>query len=242
MANAILTFHSIDDSGSVVSFPRRLLEELLDGLSDCPVPVVPLAEIRQHNRAVALTFDDGFRNFFTDALPLLESRRMPATVFLVSAYCGLNNSWPGQSKNVPILPLMNWAEVREAAERGVNFGSHTVTHPQLSNADVEVANRELRDSKRRIEDELQRSVTEFAYPYGKVSARDLLSKWGYRIAVTTDLRYVNPDSNPLLLPRLDSYYLKESRAGSSLFEWQTVARLGIRRFLRQVGSRLREDG
>src|SRR6266849_249117 len=110
MANArsaILTYHSIDDSGSVISISAKELEHNLDSLANSSIPVVPLGAVGQRPGSVALTFDDGFRNFSTTAARVLERYGFPATIFLVSGFCGRDNQWPGQSSSVPVLPLMD---------------------------------------------------------------------------------------------------------------------------------------
>src|SRR6202043_11676 len=95
--SAILTYHSLDDSGSVISVPPALFRRQMDFLAASGIPVVPLNEVMKRPGSVAITFDDGFRNFADHAVPVLERHRLPATVFVVSRYCGLTNDWPSQS-------------------------------------------------------------------------------------------------------------------------------------------------
>ena len=164
--SAILTYHSLDDRGSVISVAPELFRRQMEWLAGAGIPVVPLAAIRNTPGAVALTFDDGFVNFFEHALPLLARHRFPATVFVVSGRCGHRNRWDQKMKGIPDLELMGWSELASAAAAGVTVGAHTVTHPfltALQDADLE---RELALCRATIEDRMGRPVESFAYPYG----------------------------------------------------------------------------
>ena len=240
-SSAILTFHSLDESGSVISYRPAAFERLLEELAGARIPVVPLSEVSARPGSVALTFDDAFANFHQVALPLLERHRMPATVFVVTDYCGRDNNWPLQSKQVPILPLMSWDQLRDAAERGVTIGSHTVSHPNLAKLEPGAAiRRELRQSRERIEQEIGRPADTFAYPYGGVpSGLAELGESGYRWAVTTELRYAKPDDQWLTLPRLDSYYLKKPAVAATLFGRRCRANLGLRHLVRTLRGLVR---
>src|SRR5580693_5435107 len=138
--SAILTYHSLDDSGSVISIPPALFRGQMEFLAESGIPVVPLDQVMQRPGSVAITFDDGFRNFADEALPVLERHRFPATVFVVSRYCGGMNNWPSQSAaKVPCLPLLSWAQLRDFPDL-IAVGAHTATHPDLTRlADSECA-------------------------------------------------------------------------------------------------------
>jgi peptidoglycan/xylan/chitin deacetylase (PgdA/CDA1 family) len=240
LTSAILTFHSLDDSGSVISYPPAAFVRLIEQIAARGSSFVPLAEIQRRPRSVAITFDDAFRNIYDTALPLLERRGIPATIFVVSDYCGRTNAWPGQPRRIPVLPLMSWTEIREAASRGATIGSHSVSHPYLSTIGSSSLEHELSTSRRAIEDHLGTSVTEFAYPYGAVPAdRQALENAGYSCAITTRLRYVHPDDPPLLLPRLDAYYFRNPERLPNLFALPARAWLASRRFLRELRSAAR---
>src|SRR4051812_41291799 len=117
--SAIIMFHSLDASGSVLSTAPDRFRDQMDWLANSGIPVAPLAESTNVPGSIALTFDDGFRSFLQHGLPILERRRFPATVFVVSGFCGRNNRWPGQNPAAPELELMSWSEVREAAAHGI---------------------------------------------------------------------------------------------------------------------------
>src|SRR5215813_12064633 len=92
--SAIFTYHSLDHTGSVISVRPDDFRRQMEALAASSVKVVALPQIRKHPDAVAITFDDGFGNFTEHALPVLERLRLPATVFVISGYCGGRNNWP----------------------------------------------------------------------------------------------------------------------------------------------------
>ena len=117
--SSILTYHSVDTANSVISIAPKKFREQMTCLVEMGIPVVPLAEIRSAAGSVALTFDDGFRNFFEHALPALQEYNFPATVFAVSGYCAKQNAWPSQTPEVPALDLMSWSELEQISKAGV---------------------------------------------------------------------------------------------------------------------------
>jgi peptidoglycan/xylan/chitin deacetylase (PgdA/CDA1 family) len=155
-------------------------------------------------RTAAITFDDGYRDFLTDAVPILKQHDFTATVYLPTAYIGAQ---PLRFKGKDCL---TWAEVRELHAEGVRFGSHTVTHPQLWEATDEAAADEVRRSKEIIEEKLGAPVTSFSYPYAfpehdsefKKRMRELLHQSGYRHGVSTIIGRADHRSDQFFLRRL----------------------------------------
>ena len=127
-------------------------------------------------RGVHVTFDDAYRDVL-DALPLLEDLGLPATVFVCSSYAddgrplAVAELADDAAAHPEALATMTWEDLREIAERGVEIGSHTVSHPHLTQITDGELDRELRDSKARIEDMLGRPARILAYPYGEHDAR-----------------------------------------------------------------------
>lgn len=126
--------------------------------------------------AVHVTFDDAYTSVEA-ALPVLERLRIPATVFACSQYAA-----DGRPLDVPELAheaalhpqelaTMDWDALRALAERGVEVGSHTVSHPRLTTLGDEELRRELVASRERLEDELGRPCRYLAYPYGDEDGR-----------------------------------------------------------------------
>jgi peptidoglycan/xylan/chitin deacetylase (PgdA/CDA1 family) len=140
-------------------------------------------------RGVHVTFDDAYRDVL-DVLPLLDELRLPTTVFACSAYA--ENGRPlavpelaADAETIPdALATMDWDTLRDIAGRGVEIGSHTVTHAHLTQLSDDELDRELRDSRSRIEDELGRPVRLLAYPYGEhdVRVQAAARRAGYTVA------------------------------------------------------------
>ena len=116
-------------------------------------------------KALALTFDDGYADFLDNVLPVLERHHFAATVFLVADRVGRTNAWDARHGDPP-RTLLGWEEAAGLAARGIEIGSHARTHrflPDLSGPELE---EEIRGSKEMIEDRLGRAVRFFSYPHG----------------------------------------------------------------------------
>jgi peptidoglycan/xylan/chitin deacetylase (PgdA/CDA1 family) len=232
---------------------------------------------------VVLTFDDGYRNNYTHAFPILKKYDVPATIFLATDYIDTNqllyydklawilyktvstpdiatlvkydiapeisgeierffNStssarfnilrslaarlkmfpsknredildrlakvckikiWPGDGERA----MLSWKEVKEMSEHGISFGSHTKSHPVLSSISASEAQKEIVESKRAIEEKIQKPVTIFAYPYGKKESYTdniikILINEGFKYACSSNVGAEQyPLKAPLMLKR-----------------------------------------
>ena len=117
-------------------------------------------------KPMILTFDDGYRDNFTHAFPLLKKFAFPAVIFLVTDRQRRTNFWDADE---PQEPLMCDAEIREMSAAGIEFGSHTVSHADLTCCSEEELRRELSDSKKTLEELLGKKIASLAYPYGRVN-------------------------------------------------------------------------
>jgi peptidoglycan/xylan/chitin deacetylase (PgdA/CDA1 family) len=228
---AILTYHSIDETGSVISIGERSFRRHVAWLAEGHVRVVPLEEITSvppDQDAVAITFDDGLASFGAIAAPLLLQHGLPVTLFVVTDAVGSSNVWRGrQDPGIPVQPLLDWAQLGALQEAGVQLAAHTCTHPRLTALEGDSLEREIVASKQRLARELGVDAKTFAYPYGAVSpaARDVVART-FHFGCTTRLAALAPEEDPAMLPRLDSYYL---RSPDALDGW------GSRRFRMRLG-------
>ena len=240
----ILTYHSIDDSGSVISVGPSAFRAHMQALRDRGFTGIALGRLLDAwergaalpPRPVVLTFDDAFRNFAEAARPVLESCGFAATVFAVAGRCGGTNDWPGQLPSVPRLPLLSAAQLRELAAAGFEIGSHGLTHAALDGLAAAEADRELVESKRALEDAVGRAVDLLAYPYGRAGAAVRpIAAAHYRAACGVVLAAARTGDDRHALPRIDAYYLRRPR----VFRMLGTPLGGAYLTLRAAGRRVR---
>ncbi len=238
---AVLTYHSIDESGSPVSvapaaFTRhlawltsgRVVVSRLDALAAAP------ATDDDPRPRVAITFDDGFVNFASWAWPRLRDAGLPATVFLVSGHMGGTNVWGGRPvRGIPALPLMSWSDAAACAAEGAEIGAHSRTHPHLPELAVATAREEMDGGRQDLCNRLGVPVTSFAYPYGAVSPGVVAAAAAiFEIACTTEHRELAAGDTRHRLPRLDMFYFQAPDAlrdwGSAAFRRRVTARRTLR--------------
>ena len=153
-------------------------------------------------RAVVLTFDDGYENFYEYAFPVLRRYRFPGIVYLIAGLIGRNSEWfAAEGRDAP--PLMSADRIRQLAGEGVDFGSHGVNHVKLAQVDPAAARAEIEHSKQALEALLDREVRHFCYPYGSYDPQvvELARGAGYASAVTCDRAAARSHHDPLALPR-----------------------------------------
>jgi peptidoglycan/xylan/chitin deacetylase (PgdA/CDA1 family) len=235
LPSAILTYHSLDDSGSVISTPPEIFRRQIESLAGSGIPLVPIDRVASCPGSVAVTFDDGYRNLAEHAFPVLEQFGVPATVFVVSRYCGLFNRWPSQSPGVvPEMPLLSWEQLA-AVSSGIEIGAHTATHPRLPALSADECDREMYECREEIEQRLARPVRWLAYPYGfcSSSVRSSAARY-FDLAVGTSLRFVSPGVSPMDLPRIDMFYFRGRHSLDHFFSPMMRGYIGIRNAVREA--------
>jgi len=153
-------------------------------------------------RAVVLTFDDAYENFYDYALPHLQSHGFPAVVYAISGMLGRSAQWLAQDGHHP-APLMSAARLRELPSYGIEIGSHAASHVRLAGLPPALLRNEVTDSKRMLEDVLGRPVAHFCYPYGShdLAAVLAVADAGYLTAVTCERATTTIADDLLTLPR-----------------------------------------
>jgi len=244
---AILTYHSVDDSGSVVSTSEATFRDHVQWLASGRVRVVPLLELlttSESEDAVAITFDDGLESFGRIAAPLLLAAGLPVTVFVVSDLVGELSTWSGSRGHGPSFRLLDWAALGALAETDlVEIGAHTRTHPVLTRLDPPNVADEIIGCARRIHEQLGEHPRAFAYPYGAFDEEaERVASATFDLSVTTRLDILKPSAPHHRLPRLDMWYYQSPRR---LRSWGTSAfrrHLGARRAARAMRGVLAGGG
>jgi peptidoglycan/xylan/chitin deacetylase (PgdA/CDA1 family) len=217
----VLCYHSVsDDWQHELAVTRRAFERQVRGVRRRfePLTAGDLLDGVQHGFHV--TFDDAYRDVL-DVVPFLERLGVPATMFAATGYAS-----DGRALDVPELAAeaaahperlatMGWEELRELAERGLEIGSHTVSHPHLPELTDGEIKGELGDSREQVETELGRPCRLLAYPFGQHDARvqEIARRTGYEAA--WGLWAGTSAANRYALPRVD-FYRGDSQARARL--------------------------
>jgi peptidoglycan/xylan/chitin deacetylase (PgdA/CDA1 family) len=146
---------------------------------------------RLGRKPVMITLDDGYRNVFTEASPIIERLGMKATAYVITERISANSSF------------LKWKQLPKLEQRGVEIGSHTISHRALTTLSDEEALRELVVSRRVLERRLDHRIPWLSYPIGYHDARivRLARRAGYRLATTTIWGDRQSASRPLQLQR-----------------------------------------
>ena len=213
----ILMYHSISEGVShrrayyETNTSPKVFEEQMRFLCEngyCSITLGAAVKLidacKDNQKTVVITFDDGYRDFYTAACPLLSKYGFSATVFVVTGLVG------GAKAQFNGKDCMSWTEMREMRSHGIEIGSHTVTHPELESMEPAAIEHEISQSKRAIEDQIGGPVRSFAYPYAFPEMNSALTSFlartleehGYENGVTTILGTAHLGCNRFFLPRL----------------------------------------
>ncbi len=200
MYHTISESHSDETGYYGIATPPRLFAMQMRWLRDNGYMVIGLPELAARiqsgtskSKCAVLTFDDGYMDFYTHAFPVIHDLGFPATVFLPTSFMD------DADRHIRGRQHLGWREVQELAGRDISFGSHTMTHPQLSSLKQGEIEYELRHSKEIIEAKIGQEVFAFSYPFAFPEAdhafrrflTGCLANCGYGCAVSTRIGTVN---------------------------------------------------
>jgi peptidoglycan/xylan/chitin deacetylase (PgdA/CDA1 family) len=250
----ILMYHSVSCDREervrpyyrVATSPERFAEQM-QWLSDLSYTGIALEELlpslvdgtATRRRLVAITFDDGFRDFHAVAWPILRRHGFTATMYLPTGFVSpVRKVFRGKE-------CLTWDEVRELRSHGIRFGSHTVNHSKLYELSWKEIESETTISKERLQRELQEEVTGFAYPYAFPQEdiafvqrfAEVLRQAGYLHCATTVIGCARAGDNPFCLKRLpanscDDKALFVSKLRGA-YDWLGLVQRGFRALKKQ---------
>jgi peptidoglycan/xylan/chitin deacetylase (PgdA/CDA1 family) len=221
--NTIAAPHEIDYGATVLCYhivespqdrrmevSREAFRQQMRYLAMTGYNVIPLRDLYEYvtgkraslpKNAVVVTFDDGWRSTYTEVFPEMKRYGFPFTIFIYPQIIGQTSH------------ALNWKQVKEMSDAGVDIESHSLSHPFLTrrrHADLDQKayaawlNRELTDSKRMLERATSKPVQFLAYPFGDYDhfLAESVSKAGYQAALTCEAGRVRRGSNPLKMRRV----------------------------------------
>lgn len=212
----ILMYHSISAQASQQfrSFavtPAVFAEQMaaLAAQGYTPMTVTQLVQAWQQEpslvppKPVVLTFDDGFADFYTQALPVLLHYGFTATLYVTTSFVDGTSRWLHREGEANRL-MLSWNQLDEIARCGVKCGAHSHSHPQLDALPLTLAQEEITHSKELLEQHLGLPVTSFAYPFGYQNSltRNLVQQAGYTSACAVKYALSSPQSDSFALARL----------------------------------------
>lgn len=195
---SVLMYHNIENnpwSEHTASFvTKENFEKQLKLITEEKYETVFLKEIEKvtNKKKIVLTFDDGYKDFYDNAFPLLKKYNVKATLFMISDYTAEKYE-----------KYLSKEQIKELSDSNlVDIGSHTKSHPRLSTLSTDKMEQELKESKEELEDITKKEVTTIAYPYGNWNAKIVNStKKHYKYAVTTKSGTYNSSKNNYTIDR-----------------------------------------
>lgn len=211
----ILVYHQIDSAPkkgapfrglyvSPAAFARQMaLLKLLGYQGLSMTDLQPYLRGEKTGKVVGITFDDGYLNNLTNALPVLQKYGFTSTCYVVDGLLGQTNVWDANI-GIAQTPLMTVEQLLQWQAGGQEVGAHTQNHLDLSLTEAFDAQREIADSKLFLAQILGKRIQHFCYPYGKFtgSHTDMVDAAGYETATTTMRGRVHSAANMLTLSRV----------------------------------------
>lgn len=260
MRATVLMYHQIGDNSAndwerhYFISPRRFSEHI-SALRDSQHRVVSLDSLEHwltgmvdfDSDIIIITFDDGYQGVFDHGFPVLAANEFPFSVFLVSARIGGHDEWTGNERaSQSFSKLLSDTHIREMAQAGVSFGSHSRWHTDLTRLAPENCLDDLMRSREELQKLLNQEVFSLAYPYGAYNeaVRDAAAKAGFRLAFSTRSGFHIRTDDRLAVRRLDvsgtdtaSQLMRKIRYGTNDGSWRTSTSYYLNRARQVLGRR-----
>lgn len=173
----IITFHrvtdEIEDDNKTLTVKTKTFDEIMRLFKES-YNIISLSQLVKQieekkgfkDKTMVITFDDGYKDNFLYAAPILRKHNLPACFFITTGFINTERTFPWDEKFGFKIPNMSWNDVNELAGMGFEIGAHTVNHVNLGKVDEKTAEKEILNSKLHIEDKIGSAVLHFSYPFG----------------------------------------------------------------------------
>jgi peptidoglycan/xylan/chitin deacetylase (PgdA/CDA1 family) len=212
---SILTYHQIDQAPpppatfrslyvTPASFRLQMITLKRLGYQGVSMQeLMPYVRGEKKGKVIGLTFDDGYTNNLTNALPVLKEFDFTATCYVVSHLMGQHNQWDTPN-GVRQAQLMSAEQVKAWSDAGMEVGAHTQNHVDLTQVDDATAHQEIASSRHELTELLGKEVKSFCYPFGFFERRHvrMAQEAGYQSATTTRRGRVDARSDVFELKRI----------------------------------------
>lgn len=208
----ILMYHNVDEKAGFNTVSAENFERQLQFVkqhwqfTDMDTYV---RECHTNPHLATVTFDDAYCCLYTRVKAICDELNVPVTVFVPVYHVGSYNCWDEEISGYQKIETLSWLGIEELSQNPLfTFGSHGMTHVSLRNLSKEETVKDLQESKRLLEEHLQKSVDYFAFPFGQrkdfgYATPELLQELGYKAAFTTLWKLNNLHENPYRLRRVE---------------------------------------
>jgi len=211
--SVILNYHSIHPKHKFATKPDVFLQQMeyissnFKMISLTEFYAIRTAQKILSDRIAIVTFDDGYEDNYEYAFPILKKLGIPATIFLTTGFINDEIDIAKRDRTYIGLKALKWKQILQMRDEGITFGSHTRTHPILTDISLRDAESNIVHSKNILEDRLNESIKMFAYPLGhrktfNPSIIKLLKKHEFELACSTLWGCDNSDTDIYALHRI----------------------------------------
>jgi len=204
----VLMYHSINTNSLFFTVRSENFAEQMAYLKNKRFNIISLNQLVElieekkliPQKTIVLTFDDGYKDNYFSAYPILKKYNFPATIFLVPDLIGQTT----RNRQNIVFKMLDWPQIQEMHQSGlIDFQPHSLTHQKLDRIKSTEVEHEVKESKIIIEEKLNKKCYFFAYPGGNFNeaAIDILKENGFRAALTINNALADRNSDLFKLPR-----------------------------------------
>jgi len=204
---SILMYHSVGHNNTLLAVKLEVFRKQMEYLKDNNYQITKLSDLVNFlksdlplpKKIIILTFDDGFKDNYSNAFSVLKEYNFPATIFLTVGSIGKE-----VITSQGAFPALSWNEIEEMHNSGlIDFQPHTMTHPKLDQITLREIKSEIIQSKKIIEERLNKKCHFFAPPKGRYGQeiKEILGNEGFKAILTIERGFVKKDDNLFSLKR-----------------------------------------